>query len=535
MLTSSLNERGEQQVLVERIEFVALDEFDGELWATVGDATINVRPQARGFACELVGCPADCPLCCPGVDGVQLPGWRFGESAHLGSGVPFGALTRSNLGQPSAVPWLVIREHPTKVPRGSDIAMAWSVPSNLAGRVGYLAPGAVAGHLYDWDVNNAAILIDESSAEPLPEAEIRAWARDQRAFISSVMQGMVAERSCVAAAIEDLGAQAVWFEQFGGRDDDPESAYLAEVASSDVYIGLLGERYGKPLPSGFSATHAEYRAALDHGLRTSVWVSDGELVGPQRDFVEEIRVFRTTGSYSSPEDLAANVSRRLKELAADASSPWVKVGPVIFRSSHVEDDGSTITVEARVRNAEVLAALESMRPDGIWGRSHESVVTWAGRTAPVRVEEVRTETRAGRGARVTLVAQRNSGPPTGSMVDGSMEGRSPEDLTELALRVALFDEPNPLGLMGFMAEIGNPFEILDEVRLSADAVEPVVALLFTEELVGGQRAERITRLQVGPLHRGRRRVELEWAPRQRSSNVIPDRRRIEGEVLIRPA
>jgi hypothetical protein len=219
-------------------------------------------------------------------------------------------------------------------------------------------------------------------------------------------------------------------------------------------------------------------------------------------------------------------------MAADGVSPWVKVGPVIFRSSHVDHDGSTINVKARIRNPDVLAALEAMRPDGMWGRSGDSVVTWAGRTVPVTIESVQTETTAGRGARVTLVARQLDRHLGTSMTDVSMGERTPEDLTQLALRVALFGEPNPLGSMSFMAELDNPFEALKGVRLPADAVEPVAALLFTEAFVGSGRADRITNLQIGPPHRGRRRFAMEWVPRPRYSNVTPERRGIEGDVAI---
>ena len=106
------------------------------------------------------------------------------------------------------------------------------------------------------------VVADLSPAEQLPDSEVRAWANQQRVFISSVMAGMETVRSAVAEAIQQLGAEPVWFENFGGRDDNPESAYLNEVAASDVYLGILGERYGTPLPSGYSATHAEYREAI---------------------------------------------------------------------------------------------------------------------------------------------------------------------------------------------------------------------------------------------------------------------------------
>jgi hypothetical protein len=156
---------------------------------------------------------------------------------------------------------------------------------------------------------------------------------------------------------------------------------------------------------------------------------------------------------------------------------------------------------------------------------------WGGRIETVQVASVRTETTAGRGALVTFVGERvERGRP--GLVDVAFESRTPEELTELAVRVALFGEENPLGLMSFMAKIDNPFEVIDRLGLPEDAIEPIAHLFLTESLVGGGRADRITHLDVGPPHRGARRVLLEWAPIRRYSNVTPDARRVEGEVRV---
>jgi hypothetical protein len=60
-------------------------------------------------------------------------------------------------------------------------------------------------------VESEPIVVDLSAADDLPESEVRAWASDQRIFISSVMDGMQPERSAVASAVEELGATAGWF------------------------------------------------------------------------------------------------------------------------------------------------------------------------------------------------------------------------------------------------------------------------------------------------------------------------------------
>lgn len=187
-----------------------------------------------------------------------------------------------------------------------------------------------------------SLLVDLSPAPPVDDAAVRAWAGSQTVFVSSVIVGMDRERIAAGEAAERLGALAQLFERFGGRDDDPEDAYLGGVAASDVYLGLLGPRYGKPLKSGYSATHAEYNEAVQRGLRVSVWSTEDDLDGRQRDFLEAVRVFHTTGSYGSPEDLGAKVERRLREMAAEALSPWVKVCNAVFRATKVTDDGASV-------------------------------------------------------------------------------------------------------------------------------------------------------------------------------------------------
>ena len=80
-------------------------------------------------------------------------------------------------------------------------------------------------------------------------------------FVSSVIEGMGNERSAAANAIAEIGATPVLFEEFGGRDDDATQAFLSEVAASQVYVAILGSRYGRMLPTRYSATHAEYLEA----------------------------------------------------------------------------------------------------------------------------------------------------------------------------------------------------------------------------------------------------------------------------------
>lgn len=375
-----------------------------------------------------------------------------------------------------------------------------------------------------------ALLVDLSPAPPPDEAEVRSWAIGQSVFVSSVITGMTDERKACAQGIAAVGAVPVLFEDFGGMDDDPEDAYLGQVASSDIYIGVLGQRYGKPLKSGYSATHSEYDEAIRRGLRCSIWNSEGELDGRQRDFLDEVRVFHTTGSYSSPDDLAQRIERRLLVIAAESIAPWVKVGNAIFRASSVQDDGRQITVKARIRDNTVATSLEARRPGTSYGRNSETRITWPGGTSPVRIATVTSETTSSQSRTITVVGNR-VGENRSNRLEVAFEGRSPEDLTELAMRVALLGEPNPLGTMSFLAAAENPLLAVTNLRVSEDAFEQIALLLILEELVGRRGADHITEFRLGPQYLGRRRLRLGWLPVRRYQNHDPVQHVIEGDTF----
>lgn len=171
------------------------------------------------------------------------------------------------------------------------------------------------------------LLIDRSPVPDPEEGEIRAWAAEQSVFVSSVISGMDAERQSAADAISSLGARPILFENFGGMDDDPEDAYISHTLRVPTSMGILGSRYGTPLKTGYSATHAEYNEAVRRGLKVSVWNAIDDVDGRQQDFLGEIRVFQTTGTYGSPESLADGVERRLR-LAWMPRRRYTNVDPV---------------------------------------------------------------------------------------------------------------------------------------------------------------------------------------------------------------
>ncbi|WP_158289590.1 DUF4062 domain-containing protein [Paenibacillus flagellatus] len=96
-----------------------------------------------------------------------------------------------------------------------------------------------------------------------------------RVFISSTIRDLHFVRADLAGQIESaLGHRAVTSESiefdFTGSGSIVDSC-LDEIAKSDVYLLVIGERYGSIVPEwGISITHAEYRHAV--ALRKPVLV-----------------------------------------------------------------------------------------------------------------------------------------------------------------------------------------------------------------------------------------------------------------------
>jgi hypothetical protein len=361
------------------------------------------------------------------------------------------------------------------------------------------------------------IQIDQSGTAPRPDpASFSSWASDQRLFISSPMGALTPLRRSLANAIADLGAHPVWFEDFGGRDDDAQVAYLGEVATSTIYLGILGREYGRiDKTQRLSATHAEYREAERLGLPVSVWVQhEEEMLADQFNFLSEVRLFHTTGSFTDESDLVTKVSRRLEALCADAVSPWAKLGDAVIRAREITDDGRCVVLRAAVHSRDVLAILEGLRPTNF--NSREVRLTWAGRSVPVQVTDVITTTTASRSTAVVIEMERgdpsSGGSPFGMTASFSLGTTTytSDDLAVLDMRRLLFREQVPTGLHTFGGSIRDFTGDLPGKALPTALYQAVFTLLVTEALIESGRAVHVESAQVSPLGPGGRRVRIAW-------------------------
>jgi hypothetical protein len=374
----------------------------------------------------------------------------------------------------------------------------------------------------------APILLDQRSAsQTASEQDVRAWASGRRAFVSSLITDMPAERAAVRAAIEAVGATPVMFEDLGAQDISAEQAYLSGVRSSEIYVGMWGQRYGVRMPDGYSATHAEFLEAERHGLRLCLYVhgdQSGDMDGPQRDLIAGARNLYTTSPWSDPGDLERRVQRRLGELAAEDLAPWVRVGSAVFRATEIVNDGRSIAITADIRSDAVHAELVRMRD----GRGRILPFSSPNVAHTVQLSELSTRTfsTVGNQERLTLTIKEQNSLGFQQM---SINGVPHTDVARRALSDGLFGT-STLDDVAFMAQPIDPFEVFRGKGLDDSVLRPLARLFFGERLLTGGIASRIDFFALGPSHHGSRRLRATWVPAVASVGHDPSTITIDGAI-----
>jgi hypothetical protein len=198
----------------------------------------------------------------------------------------------------------------------------------------------------------------------------------------------------------------------------------------------------------------------------------------------------------------------------------------------VTDRGSEIELRARVRSDDVAHGLEQLRPDQ-QGRGGEARFTWQGRSKYVRLRALETTTTSAR-SRTMQLGFAVTGETRDSILDVSVGGFGPDDLTEAAVRTAVFGERNPLSRqrMDFVTELPDPWLPLRDHPVPEESLRPIAELLLTDVLVGSGRAARIVAFKLGVAVHGKRKCVVAWQTPRRYSNASETIRSVEGFITL---
>jgi hypothetical protein len=162
-----------------------------------------------------------------------------------------------------------------------------------------------------------------------------------KVMLSSVRRGLADVRDAADPVIKILRYGVIRFETVAKTPVPARVTCVAMVEESDIYLLILGEEYGDPMPgTGLAPTEEEWTVARSLGRPTVVFKKAGINPGPdQAAFIEKVEGYETgvwRRTFTDAADLISQLEEALAtaaeslqpaasaELPSPISVPWIE-------------------------------------------------------------------------------------------------------------------------------------------------------------------------------------------------------------------
>jgi|CXWL01.1.fsa_nt_gi energy-coupling factor transporter ATP-binding protein EcfA2 len=133
-----------------------------------------------------------------------------------------------------------------------------------------------------------------------------------RVYLSSTLNDLGPEREAVRKA---LGGHCTVAESYTADERSVRESCLADVAGCDLYIGIIGGRYGFiPPGESFSITELEYQEARKHKLPTLICIKDDDVI---------LKRFHDAGTQENPPERIESFRQRVNNGTEEAGRPAI--------------------------------------------------------------------------------------------------------------------------------------------------------------------------------------------------------------------
>jgi hypothetical protein len=146
----------------------------------------------------------------------------------------------------------------------------------------------------------------------------------KRVFISSTFIDLIPHRQSIWELLQSFNVSVSGMERFGARTEVPLETCLTEVQNSDIFISIIGMRYGSiEEESNKSYSQLEYEKAkelnkeiyvyiLDENAETKVSLVDFENYQNLSQFKTILRKNHTVDTFLTEKDLVKKINDNLK-------------------------------------------------------------------------------------------------------------------------------------------------------------------------------------------------------------------------------